>query len=200
MKIPTGSYDTDNSRSLKSASDLDVLAALVGAREARLAYQGSLTRLDQLRVPKRASMRIEAAAEFVRRSLREELKHTDALSAPGAVRDYLRILLREKPYEVFVVLFLDAANRVIESEEMFRGTLTQTAVYPREVVKAALKHNAAAAIFAHNHPSGRSVPSQADRSLTRHLIDALDLIDVRVLDHFIVAEAKILSFAEEGLM
>lgn len=126
---------------------------------------------------------------------------TISMSAPQVVRDFLMLKMSELEHEVFCVLFLDAQNRLIEFEEMFRGTLTQTSVYPREVVKSALQHNAAAVIFAHNHPSGVVQQSQADESLTQHLKRALDLVDVRVLDHFIVAKtANPLSFAEKGLL
>jgi DNA repair protein RadC len=122
----------------------------------------------------------------------------DALTSPTAVRDYLRLILRSKEYEVFCCVFLDTQNRVLAVEELFRGTLTQTSVYPREIIKRALAHNAAALILAHNHPSGVAEPSQADRLLTRKLADALALVDVRVLDHFIVAGASSLSFMESG--
>ena len=132
--------------------------------------------------------------------LAKRMRVTDALNSPGAVRDYLRLLLAGREHEVFVVVLLDAQNRVLSCEEMFRGTLTQTSVYPREVVKVALAANAGSAIFAHNHPSGVSEPSSADRSLTRALSEALALVDVRVLDHFIVAGAASMSFAERGLL
>ena len=124
----------------------------------------------------------------------------DALNSPRAVRDYLRLSLSGKEHEVFITIFLDAQNRVIEVEELFRGTLTQTSVHPREVVKAALRHNAAAVIFAHNHPSGVNEPSHADEALTRALKQALALVDVKVLDHFVVAGAGAISFAERGLL
>ena len=143
---------------------------------------------------------LQAALELARRALREDLSSRDALSSPRAVRDYLRLLLSGREQEVFVVLFLDAQHRVIASEEMFRGTLTQTSVYPREVVKCALKHNSAAVIFAHNHPSGVAEPSHADELLTRSLKAALALVDVQVLDHFIVAGTRTMSFAERGLI
>jgi DNA repair protein RadC len=133
--------------------------------------------------------------------MESRLKYRDlALNSPQAVRDYLRLRLADKEWEVFVVLFLDAQNRLIACEEMFRGTLTQTSVYPREVVKAALKHNAAAVIFAHNHPSGVAEPSRADELLTQTLKQALSLIDCRALDHFVVAGEKTTSFAERGLL
>ena len=123
-----------------------------------------------------------------------------ALSSPGAVRDYLRVLLAQKPHEEFVVIFLDAQNHVIAAETLFRGTLTQTSVYPREVVKTALAHNAAAIVCAHNHPSGECSPSRADETLTATLKRALALVDVAVLDHFIVAGTQIMSFAERGIL
>ena len=123
-----------------------------------------------------------------------------ALTSPAACRDFLRLALAGREHEVFVAIWLDAPHRVIAVEEVFRGTLTQTSVYPREVVKQALQRNAGAVIFAHNHPSGAAQPSRADELLTRNLRDALALVDVRVLDHFIVAGAHAISFAERGLL
>jgi len=143
---------------------------------------------------------LKAALELARRALKEEISSRDALTSPRAVRDYLRLALAGREQEVFMVLLLDAQHRVIASEELFRGTLTQTSVYPREVVKCALKHNAAAVIFAHNHPSGVAEPSHADEILTRSLKTALALVDIQVLDHFIVAGTRTLSFAERGLL
>lgn len=129
-----------------------------------------------------------------------EIRQTDALASPDAVKDYLRLRLAPKDHEIFAVMFLDAQHRVIEFEEMFRGTLTQTSVYPREVVKAALAHNAAAVILAHNHPSGSVTPSRADEALTHTLKAALALVDVRVLDHMVVTVGEVLSMAETGLI
>lgn len=143
---------------------------------------------------------LAAVLELARRCLGEELRAGGTLNSPGAVRDYLRLALGNREHEVFAALFLDAQHRVLAAEELFRGTLTQTSVYPREVVKAALRANAAAVIFAHNHPSGVAQPSQADELLTRCLKDALALVDVKVLDHFIVAGNQTLSFAERGLL
>lgn len=143
---------------------------------------------------------LQATLEIARRTLREKLEYGSALSAPGAVRDYLRLVLHGRPHEVFVSVFLDAQHRVTACEELFRGTLTQTSVYPREVMKRALHHNAAAVIFAHNHPSGVAEPSRADEALTRALKQALALVDIRVLDHFVVAGDGALSFAERGLL
>lgn len=141
---------------------------------------------------------LQAVMEMARRTLNEDMQAGDALDSPDAVRAYLRLLLHDKEYEVFCCVFLDAQNRVLAVEELFRGTLTQTSVYPREIVKRALFHNAGALILAHNHPSGVAEPSQADRQLTRHLAEALALVDIRVLDHFIVAGAASLSFKEAG--
>jgi DNA repair protein RadC len=145
-------------------------------------------------------VQLQAVLEMAKRALLEDIKLTDALASPKAVRDYLKLTLARLPHEVFVAVFLTSQNRVIEVAEMFRGTLTQTSVYPREIVKLALAHNAASVIFAHNHPSGEPHPSQADRALTKTLAEALALIDVRVLDHFIVAPGASLSFAEQGIL
>jgi DNA repair protein RadC len=129
-----------------------------------------------------------------------EMRQSDALASSDAVRDYLRLLLGDRPHEVFTVVFLDAQNRVLDVVELFRGTLTQTSVYPREVVIEALVRNAAAVILAHNHPSGHPEPSHADEALTRVLKSALALVDIRVLDHFVVTRGKGVSFAERGLL
>jgi DNA repair protein RadC len=145
-------------------------------------------------------VQLQAVLEMSRRALNEEMQRGDALNSPRAVRDYLQLLLGSRPQEVFVVLFLDTQHRVIATEELFHGTLSQTSVYPREVVKRALAHNAAAVILAHNHPSGVAEPSQADQHLTQALKQALALVDVRVLDHFIVAGGRMHSFAETGLL
>ena len=143
---------------------------------------------------------IAAVVELARRSLSEEAGACDALASPQAVRDYLRLSLAARPYEVFVGLFLDSQNRMLAADELFRGTLAQTSVYPREVVKAALARNAAAMIFAHNHPSGVAEPSRADELLTQALKQALALVDIRTLDHFVVAGGRLTSFAERGLL
>lgn len=142
-----------------------------------------------------------AAFELLRRSLDERSKAPRAaLTSPGAVRDYLRFTLAQREHEVFVCIWLDAQHKVIESEEVFEGTLTQTSVYPREIVKRALSHNAASLIFAHNHPSGIAEPSRADEMLTQTLKQALALVDVKVLDHFVIGSGNALSFAERGLL
>jgi DNA repair protein RadC len=161
-------------------------------------FGGDLADVKGLGPAKRAQF--AAAIELARRSLQDGMRSASALTSPGAVRDYLRLAIAGREHEVFVCLWLDAQHRVISSQEAFRGTLTQTSVYPREIVKAGLKANAAAVIFAHNHPSGVAQPSQADELLTRNLKEALSLVDIKVLDHFIVAGRQTLSFAERGLL
>ena len=145
-------------------------------------------------------MKVRAAVEIAARSLFEQLQARESFTSPTAVRDFLRLKLAGLPHEVFVCIYLDAQHRLIAYEELFRGTLTQTSVYPREVVKSALRANAAAVIFAHNHPSGVPQPSASDERLTRDLREALSLVEVKVLDHFIVAGTQALSFAERGLL
>ena len=134
---------------------------------------------------------LQAVIEMVRRALSEQIVERDAMSSPRAVRDFLQLCLSGRGNEVFVVLFHDAQNRLIASEELFQGTLTQTSVYPREVVKAALRYNAAAVIFAHNHPSGVAEPSHADELLTQSLKQALSLVEIKTLNHFIVARLAV---------
>jgi DNA repair protein RadC len=187
---------------VKGKSAVDVARQLLGRFGSVAALleagSGSLAETPGLGSAKLAQL--QAAIELARRALKEEISSRDALSSPRAVRDYLRLALAGREQEVFVVLLLDAQHRVTASEELFRGTLTQTSVYPREVVKCALKHNAAAVIFAHNHPSGVAEPSHADEILTRSLKAALALVDIQVLDHFIVAGSRTMSFAERGLL
>lgn len=143
---------------------------------------------------------LQAVLEMARRYFHEELQRGDALTSPDVTRAYLSAQLRGYAYEVFACLFLDNQHRVIQWEEMFRGSIDAASVYPREVVKQALHHNAAAVIFAHNHPSGVAEPSQSDRLITEKLKAALALLDIRVLDHFIVGDAQPYSFAEHGLL
>ena len=143
---------------------------------------------------------LATVVELARRSLSEAARGRDALASPQAVRDYLRLTLAGRDHEVFVGIYLDSQNRLLGAEELFRGTLAQTSVYPREVVKAALARNAAAMIFAHNHPSGLAEPSRADELLTQALKQALALVDIRTLDHFVIAGGGLTSFAERGLL
>lgn len=184
----------------KSAVDLarDLLKQCGSLNGIFAASQADLTSVHGIGSSK--YVQLQAIFEMSRRALQEEMQQRDVLSSPAAVRDYLRLKLGGLLREVFLVLFLDAQNRVLASEALFSGTLTQTSVYPREVVKRALHHNAAAVIFAHNHPSGVAEPSRADEMLTKALKDALTLVDVKALDHFIVAGNTLLSFVERGLM
>jgi DNA repair protein RadC len=141
---------------------------------------------------------LQAVMELARRAILEEVKAGAMLSSPQAVKAYLRTAFAGKPFESFHVLFLDVKNRLIDAKEMFRGTLTHTSVYPREVVKEALTRNAASVMLAHNHPSGTVDPSESDLLLTRALMQALALVDIRILDHFVVAGHQVHSFAEHG--
>ena len=148
----------------------------------------------------RVRHRVAMAVELVRRGLAQALPETPLLDAPDAVRDFLRLGIGLLPHELFGVIFLDARHRLVAFEEMFRGTVSQTSVYPREVVRRALELNASAVVLAHNHPSGAAEPSAADRSLTCALRDALALVDVRTLDHLVVTRRRVFSFAEAGLL
>jgi DNA repair protein RadC len=197
-------------------SDAELVAVLLrtgvrGASAVDLARQllarfGSLTGMlsarpgDMKGLGPAKTAQLAAVLELARRSITEKLKAGAALTSPGAVRDYLRLAIGGRSHEVFVCLWLDAQHRVVRVDEAFRGTLTQTSVYPREIVKTALAVNAAAVIFAHNHPSGAAQPSRADELLTRSLQEALALVDVKVLDHFIIAGNQAISFAERGLL
>lgn len=158
----------------------------------------ALKQIKGLGPAKRAEM--VAVLELARRALAQQLQDKTVFESPQAVRDYLQLQLGARPHEVFAVLFLDSQNRLIGLEELFRGTLTQASVYPREIVLRALHHNASAVVLAHNHPSGVAEPSRADIELTRTLRSALALVDVRVLDHFIVTCHHATSLAELGLM
>lgn len=143
---------------------------------------------------------LQAVLEMARRHLAERLRRDSVLESPKAVRDYLKALLRHEPHEVFGCLFLDSKHRVLAFEALFHGSIDNASVYPRQVIKRALAHNAAALILCHNHPSGIAEPSQADKVLTRRLKETLELVDVRVLDHFIVGEGEPLSMVEHGWM
>jgi DNA repair protein RadC len=143
-------------------------------------------------------VQLQAVLEMSQRYLSETLQRGDSLSSPEHTKHYLMSMLRDRQREAFYILFLDNQNRVIADEVMFEGTIDAASVYPREVVKRALEHNAAALILAHNHPSGIAEPSQADRRITRRLSDALGLVDIRVLDHFVIGDGEVVSFAERG--
>lgn len=183
-----------------NVSDVDLLARVVGPRVARRLYQGALAPLFAADSGPNGREKLLAARELVRRMLAEQLRREHVMTNPNTVRDYLRLLFRGREYESFAALYLDSQNRLIASEELFRGTLAQTSVYPREIVKRALAHNCAAVIFAHNHPSGVAEPSRADELLTANLKQALALVDIRVLDHMVVADQAVVSFAERGLI
>jgi DNA repair protein RadC len=164
-------------------------------------FASSLEELSQVHgIGSSKYAQLQAIFEMACRALNEQMQVKDVLSSPSQVRDYLRLKLGGLNREVFLVLFMDAQNRIITDEEMFSGTLTQTSVYPREIVKRVLYHNAASVIFAHNHPSGVTAPSKADELLTAELTKALALVDVRVLDHFIIAGNDTASFAQMGLL
>ena len=182
----------------KSAVDLarDLLSHFGGLTRLFAADQAAFAAFPGMGPAKFAQL--QAVLEMSRRALGEAMRAGDALGSPAAVRDWLRLRLAGLGHEVFMAVFLDAQNRVIAAEELFRGSLTQTSVYPREVVKRSLARNAAGVILAHNHPSGVAEPSQADRWLTDQLKTALALVDVKVLDHFIVAGGSGVSFAEHG--
>lgn len=177
---------------------LDVKTGFGGMAGLLHATADDLKRIKGLGPAKRAEL--VAVLELARRALAEQLRERAALDTPQAVKDYLQLHLANKKHECFAVLFLDNQHKLLALEELFRGTLAQTSVYPREVVLRALHHHAAAVVLAHNHPSGTVQPSRADEALTQALKAALALIDVRVLDHVIVAPGLALSMAEKGLV
>ncbi len=174
---------------------LDEFGGLGGLLRAEPAQ---LERIKGVGPAKRAEL--TAVLELARRAMHGELAARPVFDSPARVKDFVNLQLGGREHEVFAVLFLDAQSRLVRLEEMFRGTLTQTSVYPREVVKRALELGAAAVILAHNHPSGAAEPSRADEFLTQTLKSALALIDVRVLDHLVVGQGAVVSFAERGLL
>ncbi|KQQ33516.1 hypothetical protein ASF61_10585 [Duganella sp. Leaf126] len=198
-------------------SDAELLAIFlrVGVRGAdavqlgqhAMHHFGSLQRLFGATLPEFSAInglgpakfaQLQAVMELARRAMLEEVRSATTLASPQAVKQYLRLLLNGRSFESFYVVFLDVKNRVLDVKELFRGTLTHASVYPREVVKEALARNAASVMLAHNHPSGTPHPSEADVRLTRSLTQALALVDIRVLDHFVVAGQHVHSFAEHG--
>ena len=180
---------------LQLASDLLSGQGIAGLLQAS---KEKLEGIKGLGPAKRAELM--AVLELARRALAEQLRERIDLHNPQAVQHYVQLHLGHQAHEIFAVMFLDSQHRLLKMEEMFRGTLNQTSVYPKEVVKRALHWDAAAVILAHNHPSGAVQPSQADQALTHTLKAALGLVDVRVLDHIIVAQGQALSMAEKGLM
>jgi DNA repair protein RadC len=184
-------------RGPRSLSDIELVSLLF-----KMDLQTSAQWLEQmgsLSALVNSSDLAQSMVEFTSRYIKEDLKRGDALTDVHAVREYLVTRLRGYPYEVFSCLFLDNKHRVIEYEELFKGTIDSSAVHPREVVRKVIGHNAAAVIFAHNHPSGVAEPSQADHRITDKLKDALGLLDCRVLDHFIIGD-EVVSFAERGYL
>jgi DNA repair protein RadC len=206
-------------RGAQALSDAELVAVLlgtgaVGANALEVARQliahfGSLRRmlsahradlLGQRGVGPARYATLMAALELARRHYCEAMRAGPAMNAPAATRQFLTAQLRDRPYEVFCCLHLDNRHRLIQFEELFRGTIDGASVHPREIVRQALQYNSAALIFAHNHPSGVAEASQADELITRRLRDALALVDIRVLDHLIVGDNTCLSFAERGLL
>ncbi|MGD8589429.1 MAG: DNA repair protein RadC [Chromatiales bacterium] len=184
----------------KTAVDLarELLQEYGGLRQLLCAEQSRFCRSCGLGTAKYAQL--QAVLEMGRRYLHEGLQQSQALSSPADSRRFLQAKLRHYPYEVFSCLFLDNRHRIIVFEELFRGTIDGASVHPREVVKRALEHNAAALILAHNHPSGAGEPSEADRRITQRLREALALVDIRVLDHFVIGDGEPVSLAESGLL
>ena len=182
-------------------STLDLLSRLIGKRAAKRVFRGSIVDLflDDT-VPEDVKVRLRASRELVQRWMLEEFRQQPVLANPRAVGEYLRLHYAGQEREVFGVMFLDNRHRLIALEEMFLGTVDGASVHPREVVKRALKVNAAAVILAHNHPSGVAEPSQADELITVRVRDALALVDIRVLDHLIVGGTSVVSLAERGLI
>lgn len=176
----------------------DILAQSGGLRSLLFSDQKQLNKLPGIGLAK--SSQLLTIVELSRRYLRESLTRGNALTDPDSTRDYLISVLRERRREVFLILYLDNRHRVIADEELFAGTIDGAAVYPRIVAQRALNHNAAAIIVAHNHPSGVAEPSRADETITRRLRDALALLDIRLLDHFVVGDGRPVSLAERGLL
>ncbi|MBU0499682.1 MAG: DNA repair protein RadC [Gammaproteobacteria bacterium] len=184
----------------KSAVDLarELLAAFGGLRGLLKADMNQFC--SHLGLGEAKYAQLQAVLEMSRRHLGESLERCDVMDSPDATRRYLMSRLRECPQEVFAALFLDNRHRVIQFEELFRGTIDGASVHPRELVRRSLAHNAAALIIAHNHPSGVAEPSRADIDITRRLRDALSLVDVRLLDHLVIGDQEIVSLAERGLL
>lgn len=185
---------------LQHLSNMELLGEIVGRERARALLTRSLPEIFEGDDATPSQRKLLAARELVKRYHAEALSGREILASPVAVRSYLISVFAGMEHEAFHALFLDAQNRLITAEELFRGTLAQTSVYPREVVKRSLRHNAGAVVFAHNHPSGVAEPSRADELLTQSLKQALALVDIRVLDHFVVAGSSCVSFAERGLL
>ena len=186
---------------LSTKTNLELLACVVGQEAAERTYDGTLASLFAVAGANDSDrQKLLAARELIARSLEEELHQAASVSSSEQAEEYLRFRFAGQPHESFIALFVDSQNRLIEAEELFRGTLTETAVYPREVLKRALELNAAGVIFAHNHPGGTLEPSEDDLRLTKHMKKALALVDIDVLDHLVVVGSKVVSFADRGLL
>jgi DNA repair protein RadC len=192
LQLPAKTQARDQTRDPAAATGFDGISGLLHASA------DDLKRVKGLGPAKRAELL--AVLELARRAMAQQLRERAVFADPGTIKHYLQLHLAVRAYEVFAVIFLDAQNRLLAMEEMFRGTLTQTSVYPREVVVRALHHQASAVVLAHNHPSGTVQPSRADEALTQTLKAALALVDVRVLDHIIVGPGQALSMAETGCL
>lgn len=184
----------------KVLSDKELVALVIGEKSTTKLYAGSLIPLMIGEGDVDPHPKLKASLELARRLLREELYKGPTLSRSMDTRSYLTTYFYGQPYESFIVVLLNNQNRVIRIEEMFKGTIDGAFIHPREVVRMALKYNAAACIFAHNHPSGVAEPSQADRGITNRLKNALGLVDIRTLDHIVVGGEEVVSFAEKGLL
>jgi len=204
----SASSDKENAMDLSTISRetlVDDLIALTPQPSTRSTEPGAPRASDavastRLEREQRVQQILAIAKELLMRELRRDCERAPMMSSPQALRDWLRLRCAGLEHEVFLVVYFNAHQRVLDAEALFRGTLTQTAVYPREIVKAALARNAAGVAFAHNHPSGSAEPSRADEMLTATLKAALALVDVRVVDHFVVAEDSVVSMAERGLL
>jgi DNA repair protein RadC len=185
---------------IQSLSNEELLSYLIPQKFVRKRYRGQLAPLIHGTSTEEPIEILLIALELVKRLLKEDLKKGPELTSPGATKNYLVTHFFGMKREAFVVIYMDNRHRVIDVIEMFRGTVDSAAVYPREIVACALRLNAAACIFAHNHPSGVAEPSHADNALTRRLRDALALVEVRVLDHFVIGDSELVSFAERGLL
>jgi len=187
---------------VKGCSAIELSRILIqkfgGLRQLLAADQQSFCAIHGLGIAK--FVQLKASVEMIRRYLHQQIQDKDLITCPEDTKRYLLSQIRDKLHEVFVCLYLDNRHQILHYEELFRGTIDGASVYPREVVKQALKYNAAALIVAHNHPSGIAEPSQTDRDITQHLKEALALMDIRLLDHFIIGDDNICSFAERGLL
>lgn len=194
------SFKKESNMEIQLLSDRELLAKLVGPKTAERLFNGTLLPLLLDTENRAPNQKLLASVEFTKRAMRESLQRGPALTSPSDVRDYLFAHFLGKEHEAFVVIFLDTRHRVLSIQEMFRGSIDGACVYPREIVKAVLRCNGAACILAHNHPSGVAEPSLADQAITRRIKEALSLVEIRLLDHFVIASGEVVSFAERGML